>query len=253
MSGPITNTRTMEGSLVEAIKRLERFEQTAHTQAMIAKAKRYLAIVAEWSVQPPDPDEEYTVIPEVLLLLKQCMTYSANAAADLGGDISLEPGPDPRATLPGHGSAIGRLPVERKIPAPWVPGEVGMAQPRLEPGVGLELLRPDRVHWQPVAGLAGVAIKTLREPSEDGWCRALLRLAPGAVLPARRYRQAQDLYVLSGMLQFGEHRIQAGELIRTGPGATVGPLRCLAECTVLLIGSGNGDLLGEATTRPTES
>lgn len=65
----------------------------------------------------------------------------------------------------------------------------------------------DEGHWQPFG--EGVQIKVLRE--HEGVMSYLLRLAPGARLPAHRHPMDEECIVLEGTLQVGTH-------IEVGPG-----------------------------------
>ncbi len=62
--------------------------------------------------------------------------------------------------------------------------------------------------WQPF--LDGVCIKVLRQHA--GVLSYLLRLAPGATLPAHRHPQDEECVVLEGRLRVGSH-------IEMGPGS----------------------------------
>ena len=87
----------------------------------------------------------------------------------------------------------------------------------------------DDGHWQPF--LDGVTIKVLRE--DAGVLSYLLRLAPGASLPAHRHPLDEECVVLQGRLQVGSttevgpggyhlaHRGALHATIRSATGATV--------------------------------
>ena len=90
-------------------------------------------------------------------------------------------------------------------------------------------VQPSEDTWQ--AFQDGVMIKVLHEA--DGVMSYLLRLAPGACLPAHRHPQDEECVVVEGWLQVGTreafgpgsyHRAHAGALhptIRTETGATI--------------------------------
>lgn len=65
----------------------------------------------------------------------------------------------------------------------------------------------DQGRWQP--WFDGVAIKVLRE--HEGVLSYLLRLAPGAVLPAHRHPRDEECLVLRG-------RLRVGSRLEIGPG-----------------------------------
>ena len=243
MTGPITNTRTMEGSLVEAIDRLKTFEQTPKLKGMIAKAEGFLAVVGTWEEQRPSTEEEYTVIPDVLILLKHCMTYNPeeDPTRDSSPEISVGPASDSDAAATSSATALGRLPVEKRDSRRIARGDSTRPPPKGRSGVSV--LRPDRAPWQPIESLPGVCVKILNTDTGAGRCRALMRLDPGAELPARRHSVAEDLYVLSGLLQVGDYRVYSGELVRAEAGARSAGFRCIAEATLLLVGT-DEDLFG---------
>lgn len=66
-------------------------------------------------------------------------------------------------------------------------------------------IRADDGVWQPF--LDGVSIKVLQE--RDGVLSYLLRLAPGATVPAHRHPVDEECIVMEGMLRIGS-RIEVG-------------------------------------------
>ena len=92
----------------------------------------------------------------------------------------------------------------------------------------------DQGVWQPFGD--GVQIKVLRE--HEGVMSYLLRLAPGASLPAHRHPVDEECIVLEGTLQVGT-RIEVG---RGGyhlahQGAMHAPVSTLAGATIFLRGA----------------
>lgn len=85
--------------------------------------------------------------------------------------------------------------------------------------------------WQPF--MDGVEIKVLNENEREGVLSYLLRLAPGATLPAHRHPMDEECIVLEGVLRVGSrievgaggyHLAHAGALhatISTDTGATI--------------------------------
>jgi quercetin dioxygenase-like cupin family protein len=100
----------------------------------------------------------------------------------------------------------------------------------------------DDLPWRPF--LPGVDIKVLREL--DGVLSYLLRLAPGATLPAHRHPQDEECMVLDGTLRVGSrieigpgsyHLAHGGALhatIRTETGATIFLRGAVPDATQLL-------------------
>ncbi len=127
---------------------------------------------------------------------------------------------------------FGMDPSDGQTPA--VPGRARAVRRRLMERVadadGSHLtVVPDDEGWRPF--LDGIRIRVLHE--RDGVLSYLLRLAPGACLPAHRHPQDEECVVVEGWLQVGTreafgpgsyHRAHAGALhptIRTETGATI--------------------------------
>lgn len=56
--GAITDTQSLEDSVVHALERLRDMPQDARTQSLRTKAMHYRDILASWELMPPSPDEQ---------------------------------------------------------------------------------------------------------------------------------------------------------------------------------------------------
>ncbi len=92
----------------------------------------------------------------------------------------------------------------------------------------------DEGEWQPF--LDGVAIKVLREHA--GALSYLLRLAPGASLPAHRHPSDEECIVLEGTLRVGtRHELGPGGYHLAHAGALHAPITSDTGATVFLRGA----------------
>jgi quercetin dioxygenase-like cupin family protein len=95
-------------------------------------------------------------------------------------------------------------------------------------------VQPDAGLWQPFAD--GVQIKVLHE--RDGILSYLLRLAPGATLPAHRHPMDEECVVLQGTLRVGTHtEVGAGGWHLAHQGALHASLSTATGATVFLRGA----------------
>jgi anti-sigma factor ChrR (cupin superfamily) len=93
---------------------------------------------------------------------------------------------------------------------------------------------PDEGPWQPFG--EGVQIKVLRE--QTGVMSYLLRLAPGARLPAHRHPMDEECVVLEGTLRVGTRiEIGPGGYHLAHQGALHAPVSTLGGATIFLRGA----------------
>jgi anti-sigma factor ChrR (cupin superfamily) len=64
--------------------------------------------------------------------------------------------------------------------------------------------------WKPF-GVPGIDVKQLGKDPATGQRTFLLRLQPGAVLPAHEHAHAEHCYVVEGSIYDGDHSIEAGD------------------------------------------
>ena len=123
----------------------------------------------------------------------------------------MKPDPTPDAALPLADELVALISAAIE-PEPPEPGAHDRVKTRLLRRIaadttGRHLTEPPRdAGWQPFG--AGVSIKVLHE--DGGVMSYLLRLAPGAALPAHRHPVDEECVVLEGEVQIGALRVGAG-------------------------------------------
>lgn len=85
------------------------------------------------------------------------------------------------------------------------------------------VVRPANMEWQPTR-FPGCEVKTLLFDRESGLVTALMRFAPGAVLPDHEHVKIEQTYVLEGKLVDKEGpaaglEVKAGEFVWREPGS----------------------------------
>ena len=73
-------------------------------------------------------------------------------------------------------------------------------------------VRVGELEWKPTR-FAGCEVKTLLFDRDTGLVTALMRFAPGAVLPDHEHVKIEQTYVLEGSLVCGEGECKAGEFV----------------------------------------
>lgn len=88
--------------------------------------------------------------------------------------------------------------------------------------------------WVPF-GVPGIEVKPLADNRAAGTRTFLLRLAPGAVLPAHGHRAAEHCYVLEGDVFDHEHSLKAGDYELRLPGSGHASVSTNAGAVVLIV------------------
>jgi quercetin dioxygenase-like cupin family protein len=94
------------------------------------------------------------------------------------------------------------------------------------------LVRTAETDWR-VTKTPGVAVKVLRSDRASGESSFLLKLEPGARVPAHDHPGGEELYVLDGDFQVGPDRLGAGDYLYTPPNG-VHAASSVAGCLVLV-------------------
>jgi quercetin dioxygenase-like cupin family protein len=100
------------------------------------------------------------------------------------------------------------------------PGNLAAVERRLDAefsAAGSRTIRADSGDWSEIA--PGVAMKRLYREPGDGRESVLLRLLPGATLPAHEHPQSEECLVLEGAIDIGELHLAAGDFHVALPGA----------------------------------
>jgi len=121
---------------------------------------------------------------------------------------------------------------------------ISLAAPAVQPPASLKkkvLARADYVvaragdgGWTPFAA-PGIERKTLAHDPVSGSRTFLLRLQPGAVLPAHDHGHCEHCYVLEGEVFDDDHGLSAGDYELRLPGSKHPPVRTNTGATVLII------------------
>jgi quercetin dioxygenase-like cupin family protein len=72
--------------------------------------------------------------------------------------------------------------------------------------------------WRP-SRYPGVCLKVLRSDKESGESASLVRLDPGASVPAHDHPAGEEVFVLEGDVRIGRHHMKAGDYLYTPPDA----------------------------------
>jgi quercetin dioxygenase-like cupin family protein len=105
-------------------------------------------------------------------------------------------------------------------PAPPPAGARAAIERRLEAefsAEGSRTIRADSGDWTEIA--PGVTMKRLYREPGDARESVLLRLLPGATLPAHEHPQSEECLVLEGAIDIGELHLAAGDFHVALPGA----------------------------------
>lgn len=86
--------------------------------------------------------------------------------------------------------------------------------------------------WLPV--VTGVSVKILRQDPGTRNVTYLLRMQPGATLPAHEHSQDEECLVIEGELWMGDHVVRAGDWHVARAGSTHLDFRTKTGCTVLI-------------------
>lgn len=220
MAAPLLETTgtTIERALEDAIERLTRAAPSATTKTLLIEARRLKAVIGSWGAIPPPVEARREMLARVM-----------RVAADAGAITA--------SVLP----ASARV----SAPTPFDTGARAIAQRSrrsgsMPPGC---CIADDEVGWQPSAALPGVSSKLLHWDSGQGLFTALVRLDPGAELPARRHAAVEELLVLAGSLNVGAKVLATSAYCRSEIGDRHPVLSSPSGCTLLLVGSERGEVL----------
>lgn len=92
----------------------------------------------------------------------------------------------------------------------------------------------DTAPWMRIDFLPGVQLMPLAEPVKDGSIHRA-RLAKGAVIPVHTHPADEFVFVLSGTIETGGRRCEAGTFWETPAGTSQGPHVALTDVELLTI------------------
>jgi hypothetical protein len=218
--GPITNTRTLKGALVETIRKLEHARQKPVIVRMLKRCREYRALVNEWDSVSPPPDEQFETIGQIMQLLGAAMQATKQAAKD---DPTIEFQTIEPLGYEDEGLGDGADVTAHELALDLVPASTCSDVTELY-----------REPWRTAA--RGVQVKSLKESPEGGH-HALVRLAPGTELAGQKQDGDECVYVLEGCIKHAGKMVHAGGLLRIDGGTSSGTLRAVGEATLLLLDS----------------
>jgi hypothetical protein len=215
---------TIERALDDAIARLARAPSTTATKTLLIEARRLKALMGSWGAIPPPAEARREMLARVMHVAADAGAAVASLPPSLGTPASPSAPSDPctgsRPVTPSVRRAGSSLPAE------WVAA--------------------DAVEWQPSSVLVGVSSKLLHWDSAQGLFTALVRLDPGAELPAHRHAALEELFVLEGSLRAGNARgelLRAHAYCRSEIGNAQPFLATEKGCLLLLVGSERSEVL----------
>lgn len=235
--GPITDTRTLEGAVVQALDKLRNAPESVQSKRLTARALKYRDILASWEMFPPDPDEQTETVAQVLRVIGAIMSYLN--AGDEDAVIDSSPASD---SGPPASDSVPERPVTRTKRQKSV-GRIELTQAGSD-GEKIDILFPFRKRWVPVPGMRGVATKFLYEVGGNGGRHIVVRMTVDSRLDEHAQTGAELIYVLQGGISLGEDKLFAGAVIRVREGVTCPPITSLGESELLLIGTRRKKLCG---------
>jgi anti-sigma factor ChrR (cupin superfamily) len=101
---------------------------------------------------------------------------------------------------------------------------------------GIRFVRSDRLGWQ-AGPLPGLEVKRLSIDAERGRRTTLVRMAPGAVYPAHRHRDVEEIYLLEGEVMMSGVLMRAGDYCRAEADTVHADTRTQTGCVFIVTAS----------------
>jgi hypothetical protein len=111
---------------------------------------------------------------------------------------------------------------------------------------GVSLVRPQATAWQAYPRVPGAKLKLLWRDGESGAYTALLHLAPGTTLPARKHAAVEEMLLVEGSAMVGPWEMRAGEYCRAEAGSVHEAIKSDEGCTFFVTGSENDSIVEDA-------
>jgi anti-sigma factor ChrR (cupin superfamily) len=140
-----------------------------------------------------------------------------------------------------HAAALLAESVAPVAPAPSVKSRLMSCVADYESVKPLADIRHNEPTWMPY-GAPGVDVKPLFKDELTGRTTVLVRMAPGAHLPAHRHHDVEQCLVISGDVRFGDLVYEAGDFVVMGKD-TDHPKIHTVYGNVLLLVAGRTELL----------
>jgi quercetin dioxygenase-like cupin family protein len=103
------------------------------------------------------------------------------------------------------------------------------------PDPRVKQVRRDDGVWVEI--LPGVTIKLLSSNAEDGTETFLLKLAPGARVPAHQHPHTEECFVVAGVIEIGAAQFEAGDYVAYPAGVPHTEIQSRAGGTILIRGA----------------
>jgi anti-sigma factor ChrR (cupin superfamily) len=101
---------------------------------------------------------------------------------------------------------------------------------------GVRFVRSDRLGWQ-AGPLPGLEVKRLFVDEEGGRRTTLVRMAPGAIIPAHRHGGVEEIYLLEGEVMMSGVLMRAGDYCRADADTVHADTRTQNGCLFLVTAS----------------
>jgi anti-sigma factor ChrR (cupin superfamily) len=101
---------------------------------------------------------------------------------------------------------------------------------------GLFLRFSDRMVWQETA-IPGIKVKSLHVDPVRRIATSLVKMEPGAVYPAHRHQEIEELFMLEGDVTISGHNIKSGDFCRAEPGTIHESIRTEGGCIFMAMAS----------------
>jgi hypothetical protein len=226
--GPITNTRTLDDAISEVISRLSGVPATPRVNQLLEEARRYQLLMSTWEDERPEPEEQFEIVGHVMQLLGTAM-------------LEVEGRPKPKER-PGDDSPMieigDPLPPPHNAFEPRATDPLEDLLPRNEARVVAQpprIVKPHLWRWRISPHHQGVRCRVVFESALDGLRHVMVRMDPGAELPAFQHGSSEVIQVLDGCVMLGEDEVPAGAFITREAGTMTAPLRSTGESTLLFI------------------
>jgi quercetin dioxygenase-like cupin family protein len=106
---------------------------------------------------------------------------------------------------------------------------------------GVAVVRPESARWVAHPSHAGVSTRVLYREPRSGVYTAMVKLAAGATIPARRHHSVEELFVVEGTATIGRETLMPGQYCRAEVDSVHPAIRSEDGCTLLLCGSENDE------------
>jgi hypothetical protein len=224
-SRPPSTASQLESSLELAIERLTRVVPTSETKRLLIEGRRLRSLMANWRSIPPSQEVRREMLSRVMHL--------AAAAAEVAPSIAM---PAPSYKEPAIHAVTAAL-TQPSVVAVLAPA----GPPRTLVTPGIAVVRPDQFEAEHLEGVPGVEIRFLPSPGPGGLRCAVVKMLPGAELPARGLPGGEALYMVEGVACMGEIEIAAGEVCYAEPETVHVAIRTERGCKFFVVAPDDGE------------